>query len=98
MAAALGAAPAWASLGREASPLERGPHRVARALLGLSPGTTRLPVPEEVPFSSQLLRCSAGHSQVVRPGGISAAVILDAIHLARQQLSWFTEQQNVQVD
>lgn len=74
MAAALGAAPAWASLGREASPLERGPHRVARALLGLSPGTTRLPVPEEVPFSSQLLRCSAGHSQVVRPDGISAAV------------------------
>jgi len=48
MAAALGAAPAWASLGREASPLERGPHRVARALLGLSPGTTRLPVPEDL--------------------------------------------------
>jgi predicted dienelactone hydrolase len=54
--------------------LQPGPYRVERAILGVAAGTTRVPVPEEVPFSSQLLRCRSGVSQVVRPDAIAAAV------------------------
>lgn len=56
------------------TPLQPGPQRVERAILGLAAGTTRVPVPEEVPFSSQLIRCRSGVSQVVRPDSIAAAV------------------------
>ena len=53
--------------------MQRGPHRVARTLLGAA-GTTRVPVPEDVPFSSQLIRCERGVAQVVRPDAVAAAV------------------------
>jgi hypothetical protein len=71
--AALGLSPLGA-LAQERTPLQRGPHRVERAILGVAAGTTRVPVPEEVPFSSQLLRCARTVSQVVRPDSITAAV------------------------
>ena len=29
---------------QERTPLQRGPHRVERAILGMTPGTTRVPV------------------------------------------------------
>jgi predicted dienelactone hydrolase len=77
-AAALGLAGAGRALAQEAAPMLRGPHRVERAFLGRDAGTTRVPVPEEVPFSSQLLRCRGGISQVVRPDAITAAVYYPA--------------------
>ena len=70
--AALGLSPLGA-YAQARTPLQRGPHRVERAVLGVSAGTTRVPVPEEVPFSSQLLRCASTTSQVVRPDNIAAA-------------------------
>src|SRR5687768_7783967 len=71
--AALGLSPLGA-LAQERTPLQRGPYRVERAVLGVTAGTTRVPVPEEVPFSSQLMRCRNTVSQVVRPESITAAV------------------------
>ena len=71
--AALGLSP-LGGIAQERTPLQRGPYRVERAVLGVSAGTTRVAVPDEVPFSSQLLRCSGTVSQVVRPDSIAAAV------------------------
>lgn len=74
-AAALGLSAYAARAGAQArAPLQPGPYRVERAILGVAAGTTRVVVPEEVPFSSQLMRCRSGVSQVVRPDGIAAAV------------------------
>jgi hypothetical protein len=70
-AAALGLSPLGSSA-QESNPMRRGPHRVTRVLLGRG-GTTRVPVPEEVPFSSQLIRCEPGIAQVVRPDAVTGA-------------------------
>lgn len=75
--AALGLSP-LGGVAQERTPLQRGPYRVERAVLGVAAGTTRVAVPDEVPFSSQLLRCSRTVSQVVRPDSITAAVYYPA--------------------
>jgi len=75
--AALGLSP-LGGVAQERAPLQRGPYRVERAVLGVAAGTTRVAVPDEVPFSSQLLRCSRTVSQVVRPDSIAAAVYYPA--------------------
>jgi hypothetical protein len=72
--AALGLLPLGSTAQEERTPQQRGPYRVERAILGVSAGTTRVAVPDEVPFSSQLLRCSRTVSRVVRPDNITAAV------------------------
>ena len=77
-AAALGLSAYGSGVAQERSPARLGRYRVERALLGAASGTTRLPVPDEVPFSSQLLRCRAGVSEVVRPESITAAVYYPA--------------------
>ena len=58
--------------------LAPGPHRVARAILGVAPGTTRLPVPAEVPFEPRLMGCRSGLSQALRPDSVAAAVYYPA--------------------
>jgi hypothetical protein len=75
--AALGLSP-LRGIAQERTPVQRGRYRVERGLLGVAAGTTRVPVPDEVPFSSQLLRCSRTVSQVVRPDSITAAVYYPA--------------------
>ncbi|MGQ0546206.1 MAG: hypothetical protein ACT4P3_12860 [Betaproteobacteria bacterium] len=77
-AAALGLSAYGGARAQARSPLARGPYRVERELLGRSRGTTRVAVPAEVPFSSQLMRCARGVSQVVRPDSITAAAYYPA--------------------
>jgi hypothetical protein len=72
-AAALGLSAYGRARGQALKPTQMGRYRVERILLGEG-GTTRVAVPEEVPFSSQLLRCRSGSSAVERPEAITAAV------------------------
>lgn len=72
-AAALGLSAYGIARAQDLKPTQLGPHRVERVLLGEA-GTTRVAVPEEVPFSSQLLRCRSRTSTVERPDAITAAV------------------------
>ena len=48
-AAALGLSAYGSGVAQERSPARLGRYRVERALLGAASGTTRLPVPDEVP-------------------------------------------------
>jgi len=75
--AGLGLSAYAGALAQQRTPLQRGPYRVERAMLG-ERGTRRVRVPEEVPFSSQLMRCERTVSQVVRPESITAAVYYPA--------------------
>ncbi|HZM36633.1 MAG TPA: hypothetical protein VFC18_19375 [Burkholderiales bacterium] len=80
----LGAAAALtlaAAGGAQAAPravLSPGPYRVERAILGTAPGTTRLAVPMEVPFSPRLMNCRDGLAQVLRPDSVAGAVYYPA--------------------
>ena len=77
-AAALGLAGTAGLRAQPRAVLARGPHRVERAILGVAPGTTRLPVPREVPFDPRLMGCRNGLSQAVRPDTVAAAVYYPA--------------------
>jgi len=78
---ALGLLPAWAGCTPsppppDDSPVHRGRHRVARALLGVTPGTAGLRFPATIPddIDSPGVSCAGGVRSVVRPPIIPVVV------------------------
>jgi predicted dienelactone hydrolase len=73
--AAVGLFPGVSFAQQTLSPLQRGPHPVGRALLGVTPGTQRLPLPAMIDLSTRgenTVQCKNGPLSARRPAEIAA--------------------------